>query len=343
MSSVQSATAAEAQAVIEQTGAAYQRLRREVGKVIVGQDEIVEMLMLALLCRGHCLVVGVPGLAKTLLIRSLAEALNLTFRRVQFTPDLMPSDILGTEILQEDRETGARSLRFAPGPVFTNLLLADEINRTPPKTQSALLEAMQEKTVTCGGETRRLKEPFLVFATQNPIEHEGTYPLPEAQLDRFFLNLLIDYPAEEEELQIIRHNTTRQAAAVESVFTAEEILELQDLVMDVPAPPHVERYALNLAVASRPGREEADEYVRKYVEWGAGPRASIALVLAAKGLAILHGEPAASCAEVKKAFRNVMRHRLIPSYHAVGEGIDVEAILTHLLETVREPEYADGR
>jgi MoxR-like ATPase len=328
--------------VLARTARAYERLRGEVGKVVVGQEEIVEMLMLSLLCRGHCLVVGVPGLAKTLLIRSLAAALGLDFSRVQFTPDLMPSDIIGTEILHEDRETGVRSLDFSKGPVFTNLLLADEINRTPPKTQSALLEAMQEHTVTCGGKTYQIEEPFLVFATQNPIEHEGTYPLPEAQLDRFFLNVMIDYPTMQEEMQIVRQNTNPQDAKIEPAFSREELLELQELVLTVPAPDNVVEYALRLAVATRPNQEGSSAYVNHNIEWGAGPRASIALVLAAKALALLHGQATASVAEIEKVFPAVMRHRVIPSYHAVGEGTGIEDILKRVLEETGETEYNDG-
>jgi len=308
-------------------------LRKEIAGVIVDQQEIVEQMLVALLCRGHCLIVGVPGLAKTLLVSTLGRVLGLTFNRIQFTPDLMPTDILGSEILQQDAG-GGRRFEFVPGPVFANLILADEINRTPPKTQSALLEAMQEKQVTVGGKTRHLKEPFLVFATQNPIEHEGTYPLPEAQLDRFFFNLVIDYPGWDQEREIVLRTTARTMPEANQVCSVDGVLQLQDLAVDVPVPDHVLDAILKLTHATRPNTEHADEYVNQYVEWGAGPRASQNITRAAKALALLRGNPAASIEEVREVALPVLRHRVIPSYNATGEGISVEQIVQHVVEGV---------
>ncbi|MBP7830291.1 MAG: MoxR family ATPase [Kiritimatiellae bacterium] len=309
-------------------------LREGVARVIVGQQAIVEQMLVALLCRGHCLIVGVPGLAKTLLVSTLGQLLGLKFHRIQFTPDLMPMDIIGSEILQEEAGAARRKFEFTAGPIFANLILADEINRTPPKTQAALLEAMQEKQVTVAGRTMPLAEPFIVYATQNPIEHEGTYPLPEAQLDRFFFNLLIDYPTPEEERQIILRTTGRERPAVQSLLGAEKVIELQDAVLDVPVPDNVLDYILKLVTATRPAREPADPFIRQYVEWGAGPRASQNLTLASKALALLRGQPAASVEEVRQVAKPVLRHRVIPNYNATGEGISVEQIVDHLLETV---------
>ncbi len=310
-----------------------QTLRTEIGRVIVGQQAIVEEMLVALLCRGHCLIVGVPGLAKTLLVSTLGQILGLTFRRIQFTPDLMPTDILGSEILQEEAD-GRRRFEFVPGPVFANLILADEINRTPPKTQAALLEAMQEKQVTVAGRTMKLAEPFLVFATQNPIEHEGTYPLPEAQLDRFFFNLLIDYPSLDEERQIVLQTTGRVQAVTHRKIGPEDVLRLQEAVLDVPVPDHVLEYILKLTRSSRPAAADASEYVKQYVAWGAGPRGAQNLTRAAKALALLGGQPAASVEEVRRVARPVLRHRIIPNYNATGEGISVERIITQLLEAI---------
>ena len=306
------------------------QLKREMAAVIVGQDQIVELMLVALLCRGHCLIVGVPGLAKTLLVSTLGHILGLSFHRIQFTPDLMPMDILGSEILQ-DGATGKRVFEFAPGPIFANLILADEINRTPPKTQAALLEAMQERQVTISGKTADLPDPFVVFATQNPIEHEGTYPLPEAQLDRFFFNLKIDYPTVAQEIEIVTRTTARRSEAPAVLLDAERIRALQAAIFDVPVPDHVVAYIVNLVHRTRPSDPLADEYIRNYVEWGAGPRAAQYLTLAAKALAVLRGNPAASEEEVRIAARPVLRHRVIPNYNATGDGIDVEAILDHLL------------
>ena len=302
-------------------------LREGIATEIVGQDEVVQEMLVALLCRGHCLIVGVPGLGKTLLVRTLGRILGLKFNRIQFTPDLMPTDILGTEILQADDE-GRRAFKFVAGPVFAHLLLADEINRTPPKTQAALLEAMQEKQVTVAGETRTLEEPFVVFATQNPIEHEGTYPLPEAQLDRFFFSLKIGYPSLEEEKSIIHHRTNPD---VREVLQHAELLEMQRLVEAVPVPDHVTDFILKLVHRTRPQSPLADDYVKRYVEWGAGPRASQNLARAARAFALLDGNAAASVEDVRRAALPVLRHRVIPNYNSTGEGISVEDIVRHLL------------
>jgi MoxR-like ATPase len=314
----------------EQVRSQVQRLRQEIAKAVVGQDQIVHEMLVALLCGGHCLIVGVPGLGKTLLVRTLGRMLGLKFSRIQFTPDLMPTDILGTEILQSDRD-GARNFKFVLGPVFAHVLLADEINRTPPKTQAALLEAMQEKQVTVAGESRVLDEPFVVFATQNPIEHEGTYPLPEAQLDRFFFSLKIDYPTLEEERLIVNQ---RRNGQIQEVLTRDELLKLQQVVGQVPVPDHVTDYILKLVHSSRPQSPLADDYIKRYVEWGAGPRASQNLARAAKAYALLDGNTAASLQDVRQAAPPVLRHRIIPNYNATGEGLNVEAIVQHLLQKV---------
>ncbi|HSJ02684.1 MAG TPA: MoxR family ATPase [Verrucomicrobium sp.] len=307
------------------------RVRRELARVIVGQDEIQEQMLVSLLCRGHCLIVGVPGLAKTLLVSTLAQALGLKFHRIQFTPDLMPTDIVGSEVLQSDAG-GVRKFEFTPGPVFANLLLADEINRTPPKTQAALLEAMQEKQVTVAGVTRRLEEPFLVFATQNPVEHEGTYPLPEAQLDRFFFNLKIGYPSLEEEAEVVRRTTGRSQDAAEKVLDAAGVLELQKVAVEVPLPDSVLQAILKLTHATRPESPLADDFVKRYVEWGAGPRASQNLARAARALALLRGQATASLEEVRAVALPVLRHRIIPNYQATGDGVTTEDIASHLLK-----------
>ncbi len=314
----------------EQTRRQIQAIREQTARVIVGQESVVELLLAAMLCKGHCLIVGVPGLAKTLLVSTLGKILGLDFHRIQFTPDLMPTDIVGSEILQAG-EGGARRFEFAPGPIFANLILADEINRTPPKTQAALLEAMQEKQVTVAGKTRNLEEPFLVFATQNPIEHEGTYPLPEAQLDRFFFELRIDYPGLDEELAILDRTTGAETPKVEAILNAAGLLQLQGAVHDVPIPENVKRSILSLTHMSRPQSTLSDDYIRKYVAWGAGPRASQTLVRAAKALALLRGRDAASPEEVRAVAAAVLRHRVIPNYNATGEGISVEDIIRHLL------------
>jgi MoxR-like ATPase len=306
------------------------RIREETARVIVGQNVVVEQMLTALLCRGHCLLVGVPGLAKTLLVSTLGKILGLKFQRIQFTPDLMPTDILGSEVLQET-PGGGRSFNFVPGPIFAHLILADEINRTPPKTQAALLEAMQEKQVTVAGKTRALEEPFLVFATQNPIEHEGTYPLPEAQLDRFFFQLKLDYPSMAEEAEVLARTTGKASPIADAVLDAPGLIKLQEAVLDVPVPDHVTQAILQLTHRSRPSSELADDFVKNYVAWGAGPRASQSLVRAARALALLRGQPAASMEEVKAVAAPVLRHRILPNYNATGDNITVEQIIEHLL------------
>jgi MoxR-like ATPase len=314
---------------------AYERIAAEVHKVIVGQDDVLNELLVALFCGGHALVVGVPGLAKTLLVSTIARALSLEFSRVQFTPDLMPSDMTGTEVIEEDRSTGARSLRFVKGPIFANVVLADEINRTPPKTQAALLEAMQERQVTAGGVRHVLPTPFFVLATQNPIEQEGTYPLPEAQLDRFMFNTLIDYPTEQQELEVVRRTTAVEEASISPVLSGEEVLEVQRLVRQVPVADHVIQYALRLARHTRVRGDGTQlEFVRKYLSWGAGPRASQYLVLAAKARAILSGSSHVMPEHVRAVTLPVMRHRIITNFNAEADGITTDHIIHRLLETV---------
>ena len=314
--------------------AARERILAELHKVIVGQDAVIEQLLIALFADGHVLLVGVPGLAKTLLVSSLARVLDLRFSRIQFTPDLMPSDITGTDIIEEDHATGQRSFRFIPGPVFANIVLADEINRTPPKTQAALLQAMQEKEVTTGGQTFRLALPFFVLATQNPIELEGTYPLPEAQLDRFMFNVLVDYPSAEEEERIVATTTSAYEAAPERVLTGQDILELQRLVRRVPAGDHVVRYAVRLARATRAPAAGAPEFVRQWVSWGAGPRASQYLVLGAKTRAVLRGRFAPGIEDVQAVAPAVLRHRIVTNFTAEAEGVRPERIVQELLQSV---------
>ncbi len=307
--------------------------------MIVGQDEAVEDLLIALLCHGHVLIVGVPGLAKTLLVRTLARALDLNFRRVQFTPDMMPSDILGTELIQEDPQTGQRSLRFVPGPIFTQLLLADEINRTPPKTQAALLEAMAERQVTVAGHTQALDPPFIVVATQNPIEQEGTYALPEAQLDRFMFSLWMDYPELEQEIQIVAETPRIASQAVDAVFERAALLESAAMIEQMPVSRHVVEYAVKLARSTRPGDELATPETKKYVEWGAGPRAGQYLIAAARALAAMSGQPTPNCGHVRRAAMAVLRHRVLVNYAATGEGIDARWVIAAVLEQVTEPSY----
>ncbi len=315
----------------------FERITAELGKVMVGQEQIIRLLLVSLFSRGHCLLIGVPGLAKTLLVRSLAETLQLSFKRIQFTPDLMPSDILGSELLQErDRKL---EFEYFAGPIFANLLLADEVNRTPPKTQSALLEAMQEHKVTVGGQTRPLPDPFLVVATQNPIEQEGTYPLPEAQLDRFMFSLNLDYPAHEEEVEIVRRTTLRTPAQLGPVVALDDILAVQRLVLAAPVADHVIDYAVRLAAASRPGHPEAPEMTRDYVEWGAGPRASQYLILGAKALALLEGRVAPETADVRAVALPVLQHRVLTNYRATGAGKKARDIVLELLGSVQERTY----
>ncbi|CAM8655732.1 MoxR family ATPase [Sphingobium sp.] len=309
------------------------QLRAAIGQAIVGQADVVEQLLIGLLAGGHCLLEGVPGLGKTLLVRSLGEALKLDFRRVQFTPDLMPSDILGTELLEEDHGTGHRSFRFQQGPVFTNLLLADELNRTPPKTQAALLEAMQEKTVSYGGVTHKLPAPFFVLATQNPLEQAGTYPLPEAQLDRFLLHVRVDYPTEEEERAILAQTTGAKAGVVPMVMEGEEVLALQRLVRDVHFSDELLHWVTRIVRASRPG-DGAPEDIRKYVKWGAGPRAGQSLILCAKARALLHGRLAATREDIAALAAPVMRHRLLLSFAAEAEGRSADDVVAALIRAV---------
>jgi MoxR-like ATPase len=307
----------------------------EIEKRIVGQKEVVDSLLVALFARGHCLFVGVPGLAKTLLISTVADVLDLSFNRIQFTPDLMPSDITGTDILEEDHTTGKRAFRFVKGPIFANLLLADEINRTPPKTQAALLQAMQEYRVTAGGETYPLDLPFLVFATQNPIEQEGTYPLPEAQLDRFMFYVTVNYPSALEELEIVRSTTVAQRPPLRRVLSPYKIRELQNLVLRVPAADHVIQYAVELVRATRPNEPGVQDFVKENVSWGAGPRASQYLILGAKSRAILDGRMAASVEDVRALAKNVLVHRVITNFRAESEGISSTQIVERLLERVK--------
>ena len=323
-------------AAVENLNAAYNKIKSEIGKVIIGQEEVIEQLLISLLSAGHCLLVGVPGLAKTLLISTLAQALNLKFSRIQFTPDLMPSDITGTEIIEEDRTTGKRGFRFVKGPVFANIILADEINRTPPKTQAALLQAMQEHEVTAAGETYKLEEPFFVLATQNPIEQEGTYPLPEAQLDRFMFNVYIDYPSDAEEHEIVKSTTAVLSYDLDRILGAEDIIGFQQLVRRVPVSDHLVQYAVDLVRTTRPPDKRAPEFVKNWVNWGAGPRASQYLILAAKTKAILEGRPTPGPEDIRFAAYPVLRHRIVTSFNAEADGVDAMEIIRRVLETVKE-------
>lgn len=303
----------------------YDALRAEIGKVIVGQHDIIRNTILSIFCQGHVLLVGVPGLAKTLLVNTIGQALGLSFSRIQFTPDLMPSDIVGTEILDESRQ-----FKFIKGPVFANIVLADEINRTPPKTQAALLEAMQEKRITVSGKTYRLQEPFFVLATQNPIEQEGTYPLPEAQLDRFMFNLMLDYPTYEEEIDIVKNTTAAKDVKVNALLSPEEIVYFQQLVRRVPVPDNVYEYAVNLVAKTRPGTEKAHEWANRYLSWGAGPRASQYLIIGAKANALLSGKYSPDIEDVQRVAVPILRHRIIRNYTAEAEGVSIEAIVERL-------------
>jgi MoxR-like ATPase len=329
-------------AAVGELGKAYQTIVERLGRVIVGQRRVIDELLVALFARGHCLLTGVPGLAKTLLVRTLARTLDLEFRRIQFTPDLMPSDITGTEVLQEDRATGGREFRFLPGAIFGNVILADEINRTPPKTQAALLEAMQERQVTVGGARHPLAEPFFVLATQNPIEHEGTYPLPEAQLDRFMFNVVIGYPDEDEECAIVRRTTADVEEEIAPVLSGERIIALQRIVRRVPAAEHVVRYAARLARLTRPMEGDsarpaaAAKLVRDYVAWGAGPRASQCMALGAKARAVLAGRNHASIDDVRAVALPALRHRLVLNFNAEAEGVKPDAIIEKLLAAAGE-------
>ena len=319
---------------VEKLGKARDAIVSELRKTIVGMDDVIDEMMIAIFSRGHCLLVGVPGLAKTLLVSSLAETMSLGFKRIQFTPDLMPSDITGTELLQEDPETHQRMFKFQKGPVFTNLLLADEINRTPPKTQAALLEAMQEKTISSGGEDFKLDEPFFVLATQNPIEQEGTYPLPEAQLDRFLFNIMVKYPSKSEELDIMRNITSDEEPELKEVVDAKTIIEFQRLVRRIPVADHVFEYAAALVRATRPDEPDAPEFVKKLMSWGAGPRASLNLILAGKARAALRGRCHVSTDDVKAVCLPILRHRIIPSFAARSEGMTSDSLIEKLLEEI---------
>ncbi len=321
-------------AAVEQCKDSYQKIREELGKVIIGQDEVIEQVLVAIFSRGHALLEGVPGLAKTLLISSLAEATHLSFKRIQFTPDLMPSDVTGTEIIQEDVESGHRQYQFLPGPVFANMILADEINRTPPKTQAAMLEAMQERQVSAGGKTHKLPDPFFVLATQNPLEQEGTYPLPEAQLDRFLLYIRVDYPSGAEEWDIARKVTTGQLGGISPLMTGEDIVHYQGLVTRVPVSDQVLGYAWALVRASRPGSDEAPEFINRWVNWGAGPRGILTLVTCAKARAILHGRYHATIGDVQAVVKPALRHRIAGNYAAQANDLSGDKLIDMLLEAV---------
>lgn len=322
---------------IEKLRTGSKKIHDELRKIIVGQDEVISQVMLALVTGGHCLITGVPGLAKTLLIKTIAQILDLKFKRIQFTPDLMPSDIIGTDVIEEDRTTGRRTLVFVKGPVFANILLADEINRTPPKTQAALLQAMQEHCVTAGGNTYELEEPFFVLATQNPIELEGTYPLPEAQLDRFMFNIVVDYLSEEDEVKVVTSTTSTYTPQLERVITGKEVIEFQKVVRKVPLSEQVAHYAVRLVSASRPDSRQAPDYVKNWVSWGAGLRASQYLILGGKARAIMQGRYNVSINDIKALARPVLRHRILTNFYAESEKITSEEIIKRLLETVPEP------
>jgi len=310
---------------------AHQKLKREIGKVIVGQEQVLDHLLMAIFCRGHALLMGVPGLAKTLMVSTLAQALDMTFKRIQFTPDLMPSDITGSEVIQDDPATRQRMFKFLPGPIFANIVLADEINRTPPKTQAALLEAMQERKASIGGEDHPMRNPFFVLATQNPIEQEGTYPLPEAQLDRFLFLIKVEYPSDDEEEQIMRFGTSDRTAQVNPVLNGDDILTLQQVVRRVPVSDKVFQFAKRITRASRPNTREASEFADKWLTWGAGPRASMNLVLAAKANAILRGANHVAGDDVVAVALPILRHRLILNFAAQSEGVTVEEIVKNLI------------
>jgi len=316
--------------LLENFESSYRKLKSEIGKIIIGQEKVIDQLLAALFAGGHCLLVGVPGLAKTLLVSTVARCLNLKFSRIQFTPDLMPGDIMGTEVLEEDRTTGTRVFRFVRGPVFANVVLADEINRTPPKTQAALLQAMQELEVSIGGETYPLDLPFFVLATQNPIELEGTYPLPEAQLDRFMFDIRVDYPSSEEEIEIIDRTTSSKPEAPEPVLTGDEILRLRELIRSVPVSRDVLEFTVRL---TRLSRESEVEEVGKYLSWGAGPRAGQYLLLAAKARTVMMGRATPEIRDIKSVAHPVLRHRLVPNFHAEADGVTTDELIDRLLET----------
>ena len=319
---------------IQALNEAYTRMTDELAKAIVGQTAVIEQILIAMFSQGHCLLIGVPGLAKTLMVSTTSQILGLSFKRIQFTPDLMPADITGTDVLEEDHTTGKRFFRFVHGPVFANMILADEINRTPPKTQAALLEAMQEHHVTVGEQTYHLPEPFFVLATQNPIEQEGTYPLPEAQLDRFMFNIMVGYPTAGEEVEIMKMVTSSYVPDLKEALSAEEILRLQGIVRKVPVAEHVYLYARNLARATRPNEPEAPDYVSEWVQWGAGPRASLYMILGGKARAILHGRYHVTTEDVEVVAYPVLRHRIITTFNAEAEGIKSDQVIDRLLQTV---------
>ena len=327
------AATTDPQEAVARVRGAYAALREQIHKVIVGQDEVVEQLLMAMFCRGHALVEGVPGLAKTLLISTIARTLSLGFSRVQFTPDLMPSDIIGTEVIEEDRATGSRSIRFIPGPIFANMVLADEINRTPPKTQAALLEAMQEHQVTAAGVRHALPEPFFVLATQNPIEMEGTYPLPEAQLDRFMFNVVMDYLPEADEIEVVRRTTSGKPAAIQSLFSGEDVQQFHALVQQVPIADELIAFAVRLSSSSRPRQPYAPEFVNEWVSWGAGTRGGQSLVLGAKARALLHGRAHVTAEDIRALAVPVLRHRVLLNYRAEAEGVRIEDVIRRLIES----------
>lgn len=321
---------------VDKIVAGRSKIKKEIAKVIVGQEEVIDELLIALFCKGHCLFVGVPGLAKTLLVSTLASVLNLSFNRIQFTPDLMPADITGTDILEQDHASGKRFFRFIKGPIFSNILLADEINRTPPKTQAALLQAMQEHKVTACGATYALDLPFIVFATQNPIEQEGTYPLPEAQLDRFMFQINVQYPSKEEEVEIVRTTTSTYKPTIDKTFSPEEITGLQDLVTRVPVADYVLEYAIKLVRASRPSDASSPDFIKKWISWGAGPRASQYLILGGKARSLLDGRYAVTCNDIRAIAKPILQHRIITNFHAEAEGKTSLQIIDQLLDTIKE-------
>ena len=310
------------------------RFLNEIGKTIIGQTKVLHHILIALFCKGHTLIVGVPGLAKTLMIKTMAELLELNFSRIQFTPDLMPSDITGTEIIEEDHSTGKREFRFFKGPVFGNIILADEINRTPPKTQAALLEAMQEHKVTTSGTTYTLEEPFFVLATQNPIEQEGTYPLPEAQLDRFMFNLKIDYPSKEEEIKIVQSTTGDTKIENKPILSRNDLLSFQNLVRRIPVAENVVSFAVNFVTSTRPGSDNSPDFIKEWIDWGAGPRASQYLILGAKAKAALDGRPSPDISDIRNLALPVLRHRILPNFNAESEGVSPDDILLKLLDSI---------
>ncbi|GBE29416.1 ATPase family associated with various cellular activities [bacterium BMS3Bbin04] len=320
---------------LERVAQARMTLKSTLSNVIIGQDMVIDHLLITLLCRGHALLVGVPGLAKTLLISSIADVLDLSFNRIQFTPDLMPTDITGTEVIEENRSTGRKEFRFVRGPLFAQVVLADEINRTPPKTQAALLQAMQEHEVSAAGQTFKLDEPFFVLATQNPIEQEGTYPLPEAQLDRFMFMLMVEYPSYDEELEIITRTTATDPPELSKVISGAEIQELQALVRRVPVAETVLKYAVTLTRATRPTEDDSPDYIKNWVRWGAGPRAGQNLVLGAKAKAVLDGRSTPEVADVQELAKPVLRHRIVRSFRAEADGVDADAIIDKLLGTIK--------